>query len=97
MATSRGLLPARSMMLWKLALCSAHRVPSVSVSIATSNWIAGRRLALVADLAARPGAHRQFGRDARLHEPGPAGNGAGDYAAVQDHLHPVTRGYGPVR
>ena len=53
MATSRGLLPARSMTLWNLALCSAQRVASVSVSIATSSWIAGRRLALVADLAAR--------------------------------------------
>ena len=53
MATSRGLLPARSMTLWNLALCSAQRVASVSASITTSSWIAGRRPALVADHAAR--------------------------------------------
>jgi hypothetical protein len=38
---------------WKLALCSAQRVPSISVSMAASSWIAGRRLAPVADIAAR--------------------------------------------
>jgi hypothetical protein len=38
---------------WKLALCSAQRLPSVSVSMAASSWIAGRRLAPVADIAAR--------------------------------------------